>query len=374
MSTSPVPQNAPVRVLVIDDDSRDALLAMDLLTGVEGTSCAATWASSASAGLKALRGRRHDAVLVDVNLGGESGLDLVRAALAEGIVGPYILLTGHGSAEVDREAIAAGADDFLLKSEVSPGSLHRAIRYARERLAARVELERRGQQILASNQELEQYARAVSHELRAPLQVIAGNLDLIRITEAGRLSSGSEASLARAINGVARAESLISDLLAYARLDGGGAVDDPVDVAAAVDAVLGDLSAQIAAAGATLRRSELPTVSGNRAQIELLFRNLVANALKFRGERAPEVDILASPRESGWRFEVRDNGIGIRAEDRQRVFDLFTRLHPESRFAGTGIGLALCRKVVERHGGTLAVAETPGGGSTFSFVLAPAPT
>jgi PAS domain S-box-containing protein len=228
-----------------------------------------------------------------------------------------------------------------------------------------------------SNADLEQFAYIVSHDLQAPLTVIAGFAELLARRYQGQLDDKAEGFITQIQEGVRRQQHLINDLLEYSRVTTRGKEFEPVDCNTVVDQVLRDLSLLIQEKGAVVIHDPLPTVMADASQLGRVFQNLIGNALKFCQEGTPQVQVGAEPGHQEWRFWVRDNGIGIAAKDFDRIFMMFERLHDRSEYPGTGIGLAICQKIVERHGGRIWVESEPGCGSTFWFTLParePAPT
>ena len=222
-----------------------------------------------------------------------------------------------------------------------------------------------------SNAELEQFAYIASHDLQEPLRTVTNFSQLLTRRYGQQLDSDGQEFLNYVAEGGRRAQALIGDLLSVARLSAEGRPFEPVPLARLLDQVEGGLRALMADSGATLTRDAvLPVVHADASQIAQLLQNLLSNAIKFRGEAAPRVHVGASLQPDGrWRISVADNGIGIDAKFHERVFELFKRLHPRSDYHGTGIGLAICKKVVERHGGRIGVESVPGRGATFWFTL-----
>jgi two-component system, sensor histidine kinase and response regulator len=235
-------------------------------------------------------------------------------------------------------------------------------RAERELAATAAELER-------SNAELEQFSSIVAHDLSEPLRVIAGFGDLLRDRHAGRLDDEGSRFLDAIGNSSDRMQRLIDDLLVYARV-GRESERKPVDCRAVVDETLAGLARRCEETGATVEIGPLPTVEGDATQIGQLFQNLIGNALKFADAGPPRVHISADEEGAAWRFSVSDNGIGIDPKQAERIFEPFRRLHPREAYAGTGIGLAICKRIVQLHGGRIWVEAAPGGGSVFSFTLA----
>jgi signal transduction histidine kinase len=220
-----------------------------------------------------------------------------------------------------------------------------------------------------SNAELEQFAYVASHDLQEPLRMVAGYTQLLARRYRGRLDEEADQFIEYAVEGVTRMQRLIQDLLSYSRVESHGSEFHPVKAAQTLDWALLNLESAIEDSGATITCHDLPIVRGDRTQLGQLFQNLVGNAIKFRSPEPPDIVVRAEERGGEWVFEVRDNGIGIEPEYRDRVFQIFQRLHPSSEYEGTGIGLAVCQRIIERHGGRIWVESTPGEGSVFYFTL-----
>ena len=220
-----------------------------------------------------------------------------------------------------------------------------------------------------SNEELERFAYVASHDLQEPLRMVSSYGELLTRRHLADLKPEAQEFVAYMVDGGQRAQALIRDLLSLARLDSQSMPWAPVSLQQTLSDVLRPLQLKIQQTGAQISHDPLPTVVGDSAQLGQLLANLVGNALKFCGQAAPQVHVAAVREGSGWRISVRDNGIGIEPRHFERIFQMFQRLHLRADYEGTGIGLAICRKVVERHGGQMGVASAPGQGSTFFFTL-----
>ncbi|MDP3165888.1 MAG: ATP-binding protein [Hydrogenophaga sp.] len=220
-----------------------------------------------------------------------------------------------------------------------------------------------------SNLDLQQFAYVASHDLKTPLRSIAGFVQLLERNYGPKLDEKGLALIQRTGSAVRRLEQLTEDLLSYARVESQVKQFVPVDLAEVAQEVTQLLDAPIQAAHAVLTIGELPVVLGDRTQLAQLMLNLLGNSLKYCRGRAPVVDVSAVLKEREWVFSVRDNGIGIDARHHDKVFEVFKRLHTQNEYPGTGIGLAICRRVVEGHGGKIWVTSESGAGSTFSFTL-----
>jgi PAS domain S-box-containing protein len=234
----------------------------------------------------------------------------------------------------------------------------------RERLDRIEELNR-------SNDELRQFAYVASHDLQEPLRMVSSFTQLLAKKYKGHLDAEADEFIAFAVDGANRMQQLIQDLLAFSRVGtkGRGLLATPSEQA--LRRALVNLRAAMEESGAAVTHGPLPVVLADEMQLVQLFQNLVGNGIKYRGRAAPQVHVSAMrDGPEGWIFSVEDNGLGIEAQYFDRIFGLFQRLHTRDEFTGTGIGLAICKKIVERHGGTITVASQPGRGSTFSFTLA----
>ena len=231
------------------------------------------------------------------------------------------------------------------------------------------EREDRMRRLRISNADLEQFAHVASHDLREPLRVVASYSELLARQAGDKLDDKERRYLHHILDGSQRMQRLVTDLLTYSRLTTEAKAREWVDSQAVLDGALLDLSVAIAEAGARIDVAPLPMVVADGQQLRRVFQNLVANAITYRRAEAPRVEVSVSEIDGGWQFAVRDNGIGIAEEHFDRIFHMFKRLHGPSDFRGTGVGLAIVSKVVERHGGRIWVKSHEGAGSTFYFTL-----
>lgn len=220
-----------------------------------------------------------------------------------------------------------------------------------------------------SNQDLQQFANIVSHDLQEPLRTVSSFVQLLARRYAGKLDDRAETYIGFAVEGTQQMNKLLNDLLAFARVGGGQLHLQSLELRFVLNKALKNLGKSIEAKQAVIKCTELPAIKGDETQLVQLFQNLIANALKFNERKNPFVDITAEMREQECVICVRDNGIGINPEDIDRVFLIFQRLHRGEQYNGSGIGLALCKKIVERHGGKLWAESQPGVGSSFYFSL-----
>ncbi|HUR63051.1 MAG TPA: ATP-binding protein [Candidatus Thermoplasmatota archaeon] len=232
-----------------------------------------------------------------------------------------------------------------------------------QKARATAELER-------SNRELQQFAYVASHDLQEPLRMVASYTQLLQRRYQGKLDRDADEFIGYAVGGAVRMQSLINDLLTYSRVSTATRPMLPLDMEGVLDTALLNLKVAVDESKATVVRDRMPKVEGDRSQLVQLMQNLVGNALKFRAKDRPcQVMVTATEGNGQWTFAVRDNGIGIERQYYDRLFVIFQRLHARDEYEGTGIGLAVCKKIVERHGGRIWVESEPGKGSTFSFTL-----
>jgi light-regulated signal transduction histidine kinase (bacteriophytochrome) len=237
------------------------------------------------------------------------------------------------------------------------------------RKGAEEKLSRAMEELARSNAELEQFAYITSHDLQEPLRMVSSFVQLLAKRYKGKLDQDADDFINYAVDGVKRMQSLITDLLAYSRVGSRGREFKPVSSDIALDHALSNMLTTIEKSGAVVTRGPLPVVTGDNSQLVQLFQNLIGNAIKFNRGGAPHINVSADQQGNEWVFSIRDNGIGIEPEYFERIFLIFQRLHDRKQYPGTGIGLAICKKVVERHGGEIWADSEPGMGSTFYFTL-----
>ncbi len=236
------------------------------------------------------------------------------------------------------------------------------------------QLTRQAEELARSNTELQQFAYVASHDLQEPLRMVASYTQLLARRYRGKLDADADEFIAFAVDGATRMQRLIEDLLAYSRVGTKGREFRDTACDAVLDRALLNLRALIEESGARVSRRNLPVLPADEPQLVQLLQNLIANAIKFRGARAPEVAVSAERCNDGeWTFAVEDNGIGIEAQYFDRIFTMFQRLHGRDEYPGSGMGLAICKKIVQRHGGRIWLRSTPGEGTTFFFTLREAP-
>jgi PAS domain S-box-containing protein len=239
-----------------------------------------------------------------------------------------------------------------------------------DRLAAVAsELERRASELERSNSDLQEFAYVASHDLSEPLRMVSSYVQLLARRYQGKLDSDADEFIGFAVDGVNRMQRLIDDLLAYSRAGTAEYRFGPVDVGELVRDTLVGMQTTVVESGATVTTGDLPEVWGDEGQLRQLFQNLIGNGIKFRAQDPPRVDVTAERQDGSWVFRVSDNGIGIDPRHAERIFSVFKRLHGRDEYPGSGIGLSICKRIVERHHGRIAVEQSPLGGSTFRFTI-----
>ncbi|MGC8501276.1 MAG: sensor histidine kinase [Leptospirillia bacterium] len=284
------------------------------------------------------------------------------------------LREGHWQGELvvrqkDQTEMTVWATLNLLGEGAGPGT----ILEFRDRTAEKKteqELIAKTTDLVRSNRDLEQFAYVASHDLQEPLRMVTSYTQLLARRYKGQLSVEADEFIAFAVDGAARMQALINALLAYSRVDSRGKPMVVCDLGSVLTHAQDNLKLAIEESGASIVRGELPRVIGDPIQLMQLLQNLVGNAVKFRvKDRAPVIRIEAEKEGDLWKISVSDNGIGIEPQFYERIFVIFQRLHTKEEYPGTGIGLAMCKRIVERHGGAITVASAPGSGSTFAFTL-----
>ncbi|MDG5759911.1 ATP-binding protein [Natronococcus sp. A-GB1] len=272
----------------------------------------------------------------------------------------------HESRAISREREIERRNDALERVQARLEERNDELRETQQELEATV------RELEASNERLEQFASAASHDLQEPLRMISSYLRLLEERYGDELDEDAEEFIEFAVDGADRMQVMVDDLLEYSRVETRGDPFEPVDLDAVLENALTDLGVRIEETDAEIIVEELPRVAGDRSQLRQLFQNLVSNALEYSGDEPPRIHVSAERVGDRWEIAVRDEGIGIDPEDQERIFEVFDRLHTQADHEGTGIGLALCQRIAERHDGTLEVDSEPGEGATFSVRLRPA--
>ena len=334
---------------------------------------------------------RPDMILLDVMMPGLSGFDTCKQLKADPLTRdiPVIFMTALSNIADKMAGYEAGAVDFITKpfhtdEVLARVNTHLSLQKMRSRLLAQnsllqqeIAVRKEAESVLAersgelarSNAQLEQMAYVASHHLQQPLGMVGGYLQSLAQRHVGRLDADAVQLVDLAVEGVGKMQSVVDVLLTYSQLGTKGDPFKMTDCAAVMETVQAALRPALEGSGAQIECVALPVVLGDAAQLALLLQNLLANALKFRATQAPRIILRASAAGRFWRFELEDNGIGIAKDRAPRIFDMFQRLHSQDTQPATGMGLAICKKIVERHGGRIWVEPAPLQGSVFVFTL-----
>ena len=376
------PSEASAKTILIVDDM-PANLGV-LTSHLEREGYVAVVAQGGEEGFERAEFVRPDLILLDVMMPGLDGFETCRRLKASPLTRdiPVVFMTALTDTSDKLTGFAAGAVDYVTKplngaEVIARIETHLTLYRLRRQLEARnEELQREiaahedtQAALRRSNTELEQLAYVASHDMQEPLRMVASYLQLVAQRYKGQLDTDADEFIGYAVDGAKRMQALINDLLAYSRIGTKARPFEATDFARVVETALVNLRVALKNSGGEVTTDALPVVMGDAMQLTQLMQNLIGNALKFSGDAPPLVHVSAQEEAGFWRFTVRDNGIGIAPEYHQRIFVLFQRLHGRAEYPGTGIGLAICKKIVERHGGTIEVQSQPGAGSAFSFTI-----
>jgi signal transduction histidine kinase len=362
-----------LRALLVEDNALDAALVVRALNR-DGFNVAADIVQDEAAFTRSLRAHPPEVVLADYNLPNWKGMEALKVLRGEHLDIPLILVSGALGDVTAVECIRQGATDYVLKDGLArlPEVVRRALREKHERdlrHQAEKDLAHKVDELARSNADLEQFAYVASHDLQEPLRMVTAYTQLLGERYRGKLDENADKFIGYASEGAQRMQVLIQDLLAFSRVGRSGAISGSVNCNSIVEGVLLTLAAAIQENGAAVTHGDLPSVWADRTQVAQIFQNLIGNALKFHGKEPPEVSVEAEKDGDRWRFSIRDNGIGIAPEYAETIFVVFQRLHARSEYGGNGIGLAICKKIVEHNGGKIWVESQAGSGSTFKFTL-----
>jgi signal transduction histidine kinase len=362
-----------LELLIIEDSVADSELILRELrrTGFD-TSCHVV--QTASDFQARLKEALPDIILADYNLGQWRGMDALEMLRQNRLDIPLILVSGTLGDETAVECIKQGATDYVLKDKLGrlPSAIHRALQEKRlrfERREAEETLANKVEELARSNRDLEQFAYVASHDLQEPLRMVAAYTQLLGERYRGKLDELADKYIHYAIDGATRMQGLIHDLLRFSRVGREEMVFQSTDCNAVVEQALKNLQVSIDESGATVTYPRLPTLMANGPQLEQVFQNLIGNAIKFRNGAILVIEIAAEWRNGDWIFSVSDNGIGIAPEHSEVIFSIFQRLHTRAEYSGNGIGLSICKKIVEQHGGKIWLGNHSGSGCTFNFSI-----
>jgi len=365
----------PVRILILEHEPGDIeLLQFELKKG--GLQYTSRVVQQRKEYEEALRDFRPDIVLSDFVLPDFDGAAAFYVAKEIAPGTPFIIVSGTIGEENAVDLIKAGVTDYVIKDKLFTvvTKIARALKESREHREKKEQdekLAKYARELERSNRELEEFAYVASHDLQEPLRMVGSFLQLLQQRYGDKLDKEANEYIYYAVDGAARMKRLIGDLLNYSRTNREWVIEQ-VDIAAVIGDALNNLAAGIRESGAIIHVDEMPHLAADPAQMLQLFQNLVGNAVKFRKAGIPPVIAISAVRnDTGWLFSVQDNGIGIDNQYAEKIFVLFRKLHHNAKFEGTGIGLSIVKKIVERHGGKIWFESEPGKGATFYFTLKP---
>jgi signal transduction histidine kinase len=360
----------PMKVLLIEDNPADARLLHEIFGESVTIDAMITHVESMSEAESYVADHATDLIVLDLGLPDAQGLEAVRRTRMAAPNVPLVVLTCVDDDAIAVRALREGASDFLVKGQIEPRALLRTMHLALEREAHQEELLEQQRELERSNANLQQFAYAASHDLQEPLRMVISYTQLLAKRYRGKLDSDADEFIDFAVDGASRMQRLIRDLLMYSQVGNAGLILADVSSEHALGEALSNLGDVIEQSGARVTHDPIPIVMADEMQLIQLFQNLVGNAIKYQNGGIPLVHVSANKIVGEkWMFSVQDNGLGIDPRYFERIFGMFQRLHGRNEYAGTGIGLAICKKIVERHGGTISVASQPGHGSTFQFTL-----
>jgi len=367
-----LPSDGPAAsILVVDDEEWSREMLLHLLRGAQ---FAALQAGDGPSSLALIEAGTPDLVLLDNRMPGMTGTEVLMHIRArfDVLELPVIMLTSEDDPSEVAKALELGANDYIIK----PANLTVALARIRTQLIARraeMRYRRAAKELQRSNRDLEQFALVASHDLQEPLRKVTGALALLVRRNLGVNEPESRELVELAVDGARRMQQLIRDLLEYSRLRTRRDPAEMADLGESLRVALADLGPAIAETRAAIVHDAMPVINGDGRQLTRVFANLIGNAIKFQKNTTPEVHIAVVKGTRDWEFSVSDNGIGIDPERAGRLFSVFERLHSRSEYPGNGLGLAICRQIVEAHGGQIWVDSAPRKGSTFRFTIPLAP-
>jgi len=347
-------------ILIVDDNEANRYVLSRLLTKHHYR---VLEAATGTAGLAQLAGN-PDIVILDIGLPDIHGPEVAAQIKANPLTSSVMILTtsANFTRTQDRiDALNRGADGFLPQP-LDPPELLATIR-------ALIRIRRAEEAMRQSNRDLMNFALTVSHDLQEPLRMVSSYLELLEHRAGPKLNDMERDYIRVATEGAGRMRSMVRDLLSLASTEQATVNIEPIAARDIVADALTNLSLKTAEAQASITVGELPHIQGDRTLLVQVFQNLISNGIKFRGVRTPRIEISAVTENGEHRFRIQDNGIGIDAAHLHRIFGLFQRLHTQEQYPGSGIGLALCKRIVERHHGRIGVTSQVGEGATFWFSI-----
>lgn len=361
-----------IKIILVEDNFADARLLQKLLSQHEKYQI--FHVELLSEALDCLSQRLFDIILLDLSLPDSQGLITLTQVVVDLKKNnhhiPIVVLTGLDDQEIAMQALRQGAQDYLIKGEINRSWLVRALQSAIERQQILDKIQTLNQKLVHKNEELEQFACIVSHDLQQPLQRIISFAQIISKKYQDRLDKKANTYINYITVSSIMMGNLTKDLLAYSRIGKSNLPKQSIDCNDLVKSIIKNLEIKIHNSGAIVYSESLPVIVGDLTELTQLFQNLIENAIKYsRKEQSPLIKISAQLKDNTWLFAIKDNGIGIKPEYFERIFEIFYTLNQKQGETGTGIGLAICKKIVTRFGGRIWVKSSPCLGSTFYFTI-----
>jgi len=361
-------ESKPTCVLIVEDNKTHVHLIRQHLKKAASDSIALEHVDSLEAALKRLEEGDVDALLLDLSLPDSDIEETLPRVVGAHADLPVIVLTSLDDLDFATSAVAHGAQDFLVKSDLSGPLLRRSISYAIERKKTQEQLESYAAELESSNEQLKNFAHTVAHEVKSPLTVVSACLQMFEHYKQHFDHEGWQ-YVEDAVAALRNLTGMVNDLLEFSQVGSGNAGYVEVDLEAVFYQAYVCLRPAVKETGAEVTHDPLPTITGNEDQLRQLLLNLIGNGIKYSGEGPPQVHVACAEEDEQWRFTVTDNESGIAPEDHLRIFEAFVRVHDQAEQPGSGIGLALCKRIVRNHEGEIGVQSEIGKGSTFWFII-----
>lgn len=360
------------KVLLVEDGPEDREMYKRLLGKSAGARFTTSEAGSVADAKRMTDSDDYDCYVVDYNLPDADGIEFIRYLMddADRRHGrAIVMVTGQGSEEIAVEALKMGADDYITKKNISDGVFVRPLLNAIERAQLTSKILHYQNELERSNRELSDFTHTASHDLKAPLRRIISYCDILNEEAAPRLQDEDKKILERMQLNARRMQQLIDGLLSYSLIQYEKEEKATCDLNILLSELIDEFEPQIAECKAVIHAGRLPVLRAYPLRMRQLFSNLLSNALKYRSSRVPDITITANSNGDIYTFYVKDNGCGISPEFHRDIFHDFKRLHSNDDIEGTGLGLPICRKIVEMHGGKIWVESMPDDGATFIFTI-----
>lgn len=364
-------ENPVLSALLIEDNDDDVGLISEILADASGAGFELTCADRIGKACAHLEKSKFDIILMDLGLPDSDGIESFRKIYAQAEATPIVVFTIYDDETNGTNAVREGAQDYLVKGKVDGELLVRSIRYAIERKRSEMEIRAYAAKLEKANEELQEFAFVASHDLQEPLRKIQAFGERLKLKYEASLGEDGRDYLGRMQKAASRMEILIQDLLKYSRVATRTKPFARINLLEPIKQALSNLERSMEETGGRVFIEELPSIDMDKGQMCQLFQNIIGNALKYhRPGENPIIRIYPTPCDKGLCcIAVEDNGIGFDEKHAERIFRPFQRLHGRSSYEGTGMGLAICRKIAERHGGSITVSSAVGRGSIFTVIL-----